>query len=131
MSASLISRMHGWLVTAAVLVGAAAPVSGQSGKSAPLVQEAEKVFAQDRPLDAEPLFRKALESATGRDRDLCYDRLLTIYAQIGRHDKAIQTILQYQSWLKRVPDLSRHDELNLELGRLQFALGHAEAAAAP
>jgi CHAT domain-containing protein/tetratricopeptide (TPR) repeat protein len=119
-----------WLLPA-VLAGCL----GTGGRAAPpgveALQRAEELYRAGDLLEAEPLYRAAARSAPGELRRQAYDRLLTLYARLGRPDRVVQTGLDYQPLLARQGDRARLQGLALELGQSYLALGHfAEAEAA-
>lgn len=90
---------------------------------------AEKLYAEDRLPAAEPLYRRALDGAPD-DRRRATDRLLTLYARLGRYDQAIQLGQDYRRRLDRLRDMARLRYLALQLGEYYLQLGH-HATAAP
>jgi hypothetical protein len=85
---------------------------------------ADELYRADKPLQAEALYRRALVVAAGDDLRHCFERLLSIYGRVGRLDQAVQTALKYRDWLNHPGDAARLRELDLDLGRWYFALGH-------
>jgi CHAT domain-containing protein/tetratricopeptide (TPR) repeat protein len=117
-----------WLTFAVVccLAGAARPAP----PPAEALRRAEERYQAGDLLEAEPLFR-AVVGAGGELRGPAYDRLLTLYARLGRADRVVQTGLDYQAWLARRGDRDRLRQLGVELGQAYLVLGHyrdAEAA---
>ncbi len=102
------------------------PASAQS--LSVTLRRADELYRADKLPQAETLYRQALNTADGTDRRHCSERLLDIYAQVGRPDQAIQTGLDYERWLRRVGDLARARELALDLGHWHLVLGHFVAA---
>jgi CHAT domain-containing protein/tetratricopeptide (TPR) repeat protein len=97
------------------------------------IQRADELYRADRLLQAEALYRQVLQSLRGdreddADRCYCFQRLLAIYVRVGRQDQAIQAGLEYEGWLRRIGDLARARELNLDLGRWYVGLGHYATA---
>src|SRR5262245_455351 len=92
------------------------------------LQRADQLYRAEKLPQAEELYSQALKTAEGADRRRCFDRLLTIYVRVGRQDRAIQTGLQYEGWLRKLNDPARVRELNLDLGRWYLDLGHYVAA---
>jgi len=100
------------------------PTFAQVGKEQDAVKRAEKLFAADQLADAEKLYLGALQSKASIDRRLCYERLLTIYAKLARHDRSVQIGLRYHGFLLQVNDGKRARTLKLDLGLAYYALGH-------
>ena len=102
------------------------PATAQpSGLSlAQALQQADEFYQANKWVEAEPLYRQALNAAEGADRRRCFDRLLTIYVRVGRQDQAIQTGLKYADWLRRTGDHVRARTVELDLGKWYLALGH-------
>src|SRR4051794_32829986 len=94
------------LALAAFCLGAQrGPAQTRGASPAQTLRRAEELYRADRLLQAEALFRQALRGADGDERRRCFDRLLAIYARVGRQDQAIRTGLDYELWLRRIPDL--------------------------
>jgi CHAT domain-containing protein/tetratricopeptide (TPR) repeat protein len=93
------------------------------------LRRADALYRADRIPQAEALYRQALTAAEGADRRHCFERLLAIYGRLGRHDQAVQTALSYRDWLRRSGDGARARQLDLDLGRWYFVLGHYKTAA--
>jgi CHAT domain-containing protein/tetratricopeptide (TPR) repeat protein len=92
------------------------------------LRRADKLYRDDRLQQAEKIYQRIVTVARGDDRRHCFEQLLAIYGRVGRQDQAIQTGLKFRDWLKQFGDAARLRELNLDLGRWYFALGHyAEA----
>jgi tetratricopeptide (TPR) repeat protein len=95
------------------------------------LERAEKLYRAGDLLEAEPLYQEIARSNQEGLRRQAYDRLLTLYARLGRPDRAVQTGLAYQAWLVQLGDHARLQQLALALGQNYLALGHdpqAEAA---
>jgi CHAT domain-containing protein len=88
--------------------------------------EGERLYKKDLLAEAEVAFRRAMREDI-RLRVPCTERLLSIYARIGRSDLAIETALGYRRWLLEQPDASalRLRQLSLQLGDFHLRLGHA------
>ena len=119
-----------WLLAVAL-----ASCLGAAVRAAPpaveALQRAEELYRTGDLLEAEPLYQAATRAGRGQLRRQAYDRLLTLYARMGRPDRAVQTALAYQPLLAEQGDRARLQQLGLELGRDYLALGHyAEAEAA-
>jgi CHAT domain-containing protein/tetratricopeptide (TPR) repeat protein len=115
-----------------LILAACLSVSSQAAPPAvDALDRAEKLYRAGDLLEAEPLYQAVAGSG---QEELCrqaYDRLLSLYARLGRSDRAVQTGLTYQVWLEERGDRSRLQQLGLELGQNYLALGHypeAEAA---
>src|SRR5262249_34950738 len=106
------------------------PVVAQDRKrpTAETIRQAGRVYRADRLLPAEALYKSALAHTDGLERRHCLDRLLAIYVRVGRQDQAIRTGEAYARWLRRIGDLGRARELDLDLGRWYLALGHCRDA---
>jgi CHAT domain-containing protein len=129
-SASPLSAPTGPLVAGVLVLAAWAcpPVQAQPGPSA--LARAEKAYRADALLTAEPLYAAVLDQLSGRQRQRCYDRLLTIYVRLGRPDKAIRLGTAYRQWLREVQDPKPLRELDLLFGECYLALGHYRTALA-
>src|SRR5437764_13075422 len=66
-----------------------------------VIQRADKLYRGDQLLQAEELYRQALDRTEGPDRRHCFDQLLAIYVRVGRQDQAIGTGLEYERWLRK------------------------------
>jgi CHAT domain-containing protein/tetratricopeptide (TPR) repeat protein len=104
-----------------------APASGQSVLGD--VRRADELYRAEKLQQAASAYEQILRVAGADDRRHCFERLLAIYGRVGRHDQAIQTALKFREWLDRPPrEAARIRELDLDLGRWYFSLGHyAEA----
>ncbi|HYT87526.1 MAG TPA: tetratricopeptide repeat protein [Gemmataceae bacterium] len=100
------------------------PMSAQGQALLDTIREADKRYGEDKLLEAEALYRQALNRAAAQERRHCFERLLAIYVRVGREDQAIQIGLSYADWLRAAGDLVRAREVELDLGRWYFALGH-------
>jgi CHAT domain-containing protein len=95
------------------------------------LERAEGLYSAGDLLEAEPLYQALARSVRPELRRQASDRLLTLYARLGRADRAVQTGLIYQTWLTQLGDRCRLQSLSLELGQNYLTLGHyAEAEAA-
>jgi tetratricopeptide (TPR) repeat protein len=118
-----------WLGSA-VLAGCLC-AAGQAAPPADTLMRAEEYYRAGDLLEAAPLYQSVARSGQEESRRQAYDRLLTLYARLGRFDLAVQTGLAYQDWLVQLGDRARLQQLGLELGQNYLALGHypeAEAA---
>src|SRR5581483_1281059 len=124
------SRQIGGVLLALGLIAWPAAMSGQPGDDSILatLRRADALYHAGRILEAEPQYRRALRTRDNADRRHCYDRLLAIYAQVGRQDQAIRTGLEYLRWLRELNDQGRARLLELDLGRWYLGLGHHAAA---
>jgi CHAT domain-containing protein/tetratricopeptide (TPR) repeat protein len=113
-----------------LLMALAAPAAAEDSPVPPQQQlnRAEERYRQGQLAAAERAYRRALPALTGAGRRLCYDRLLAIYARVGRSDQAIRLALEYEPWARRQQDFDRVRELNLALGKWYLALGHGKEA---
>src|SRR5688500_9915160 len=64
------------------------------------LQRAEDLYKADRLLEAEKLYRLALETVAESDKARCYDRLLSVYVRVGRLDRALNLAARYEDWLR-------------------------------
>src|SRR5262249_38769531 len=91
----------------------------------PSLRRADELYRLDKLLTAEHAYREVLRGASNEiARQHCYDRLLSIYARVGRQDQAIQVALEYENWAERSGKAQQARELNLALGGWYLALGH-------
>src|SRR5262245_51428054 len=90
----------------------------------PTLEQADELYRLDKLLRAEHGYREVLHGASNEvARQHCYDRLLSIYARVGRQDQAIQVALEYENWAERSGKAQQARELNLALGGWYLALG--------
>ncbi|HZY85815.1 MAG TPA: hypothetical protein VFE78_13355, partial [Gemmataceae bacterium] len=106
---------------AAVLAGYLCAAGRAAPPGVEALQRAEELYRAGELLEAEPLYQAAA-GGRGELRRQAYDRLLTLYARLGRPDRAVQTGLEYQTWLARRGDRVRVQRLGLELGQNFLAL---------
>jgi tetratricopeptide (TPR) repeat protein len=93
-----------------------------------VLRQAEEAYREGRIPKAETLYLRALSLAQGEERQHCYERLLDIYGQAGRLDRAIRAGLEYESWLRETGQQPRAREVAVLVGRWYLALGdHVEA----
>jgi CHAT domain-containing protein len=97
------------------------------GPEGDLYQRAEKLCAANRLAEAEVLYRKGLAGEPSL-RLACLNRLLPLYARLGRCDRAVQTALASRPWLRDAGELKRLRLLSLQLGDYYLQLGHAHSA---
>jgi CHAT domain-containing protein len=88
------------------------------------LRQADDHYRAGRLPQAEELYRRALTRVAGEKRRHCSERLLLIYAQAGRQDRAIAVALPYERWLRRAGDRSRARDLALQVGGWYLDLGH-------
>jgi Tfp pilus assembly protein PilF len=117
------------LSLAAVLAVCAAWASGQAARAeespAETLRQADALYREGKSLNkAEELYRRALPLASGEDRRRCYERLLRIYAQVGRQDQAVGVGLEFEEWLRRSHDDDGASKAALDVGVGYLALGH-------
>jgi tetratricopeptide (TPR) repeat protein len=122
-----------WVCVSAVGAAGPAPAASPGEGLAPrrALQRADELFRADRLLAAEGLYRRVLADAVGANRRHCLDRLLAIYARVGRQDLAIRLGLRYEQLLRRDGEAARARELALGVGGCYLTLGHAAEAEAP
>jgi tetratricopeptide (TPR) repeat protein len=92
------------------------------------LSRAEQFYERSELAAAEPLYLAALPQARGAERRLCFDRLLSIYYRLGRHDRAIRLGDEYRAWLAQTGDEARRREVLHQLGVCYLALGHFREA---
>jgi CHAT domain-containing protein len=102
-------------------------LSGRGATRGDLYQRAEELQAAHRLTEAEALYRKGLAGEPAL-RLACLNRLLPLYARLGRCDRAIQTGLAAQPWLREAGELKRLRLLSLQIGDYHLQLGHARLA---
>jgi CHAT domain-containing protein len=100
--------------------------AGADGKD--LLLRAERLYSDHRLAEAEPLYREGLASSDYRLRFACLNRLLPLYARLGRYDQAIRTATAARQWLQSQRALGRLRLLSLQLGDCYLQLGHARVA---
>ena len=127
---SVGTRGKGVLIVLALALGVAVPAAAEDSPLPPGQEllRAERLFRQGQLTEAERAYRRVLPTTAGSSRRLCYDRLLAIYARVGRPDQAIRIALDYEPWARRQQDFGRARELNLALGKWYLALGHGKDA---
>lgn len=113
--------------TALVLVALAAPPAPPPAAEA--LQRAEKLYAEDRFGEAEPLYRAALDTEDQFLKRRAYNRLLSLYLRSGRPDKAVKLATPYRAWLKELPGAADGiASLDLLVGQCLLELGYADDA---
>ena len=113
--------------TALVLVALAAPPAPPS--AAESLQRAEKLYAEDRFGEAEPLYRAALDTDDQFLKRRAYNRLLSLYLRSGRPDKAVKLATPYRAWLKELPNAADGiASLDLLVGQCLLDLGYTDDA---
>src|SRR5262249_59428052 len=96
---------------------------------------AEGHFRAGELLEAEPLYQRALEAPDDQTRASCCERLVVLYAALGRVDRAVQVGLRYRGWLdgggrRAWPDRARRRrDLEIPLG--ECFLGPGRYASPP
>src|SRR5947209_8730810 len=120
--------------------GAPAPARAEpppGGMTLPeLLRQAERHYRSGAWVDAERLYREGLSRPGGSHLNHCLDRLLEIYARLGRADRAVQVGLVYHRLLRgseagATPPggvRRRLRALDLELGEGFLGLGHYRTA---
>src|SRR4051812_851369 len=110
-----------------------------------VLRQADTLYQEGKLAAAPELYGRASRLAAGEDRRRCFERLLAIYARVGRPDEAIRVGLEYDRWLgeagggRRVGaecgrwvggggERPRARSLALEIGEWYLALGHSGAA---
>src|SRR5262249_61140615 len=99
-------------------------------------RQAEAHYRAGELLEAERLYQRALETADDQTRASCYERLVVLYATLGRVDRAIQVGLRYRDWLdgggrRAAPDRARRRRgPGVHPGVCSPAPGHYRTAAA-
>src|SRR5204862_405537 len=103
----------GLLLAAAAGLSSPAPAEPPGDHPTPeqALRRAEQLYRQDRLPAAEQAYRQALRAATDAERRLCFDRLLAIYARVGRPDQAIGIALEYERWMRRAGEAGQAREL--------------------
>jgi CHAT domain-containing protein len=92
------------------------------------LKQAELHFQNEKFNEAESLYAKLLNSPNA-DRQLCYDRLLAIYAKWAVPDRFVRTGLRYRRWLEEQRNPDRLARLAVELGHAYSNLGYMKLAA--
>ncbi len=110
--------LHVW-ACAAIFVFADSALGAE-----PDLAQAQQYYQRAELLKAEPLFLAALPNARGTERRLCYDRLLSIYYRLSRHDRAVQIGQEYRKWLVEGKDEVRAREVQHQIGTCYLVLGH-------
>ncbi len=91
----------------------------------PDLAQAQQYYQRAELLKAEPLFLAALPNARGTERPRNhYDRLLSIYYRLSRHDRAVQIGQEYRKWLVEGKDEVRAREVQHQIGTCYLVLGH-------
>jgi CHAT domain-containing protein/tetratricopeptide (TPR) repeat protein len=111
------------------LVPAALPAQGPATTARELLTQADARLKAGQLLEADRLYRKALDSGAGPLRGRCFDGLILINAHLGRHDQTIQFALPYREELRKNGPAHRLREVTLQLGETYLALGHLQTAA--
>src|SRR4051812_29499299 len=93
-----------------------------------VLRQADTLYQEGKLPAAAELYGRASRLAAGEDRRRCFERLLAIYARVGRPDEAIRVGLEYDRWLGEAGEQSRARGLALEIGEWYLALGHSGAA---
>ncbi len=94
------------------------------GRASEILDRAERLYQADKLLQAEPLFRKALDSESLAGQRFCFERLLAVHVRLGRLDQAIQFGQRYRQWLLERNEPDRIREVTAELGGWYCTLGH-------
>jgi CHAT domain-containing protein/tetratricopeptide (TPR) repeat protein len=89
-----------------------------------LVGRADNRYRAGNLLSAAELYQEALRFPANVESRHCFERLLEIYARVGRLDMAIRTGSAYAPWLQQARDWQRARRLNLEIGEWYLVLGH-------
>jgi tetratricopeptide (TPR) repeat protein len=121
-----------WLTVLALTPAAVraqpSPLARPSEFSNAAFDRAEKKFRALELQEAEQLYLQALQDPDRGWHSRCYDQLLTIYARLGRYDRALQMVDRYQPLLEEQNDWTRIRALNLRRGELLLGLGHIRTA---
>jgi CHAT domain-containing protein/Tfp pilus assembly protein PilF len=115
-----------WLL----LAGPSAAQAPKKESAAPvgsLYLRAEKLYAENRLAEAEKLYRQGL-TGDFTLRRACLNRILPLYARLGRYDQAIRTAAAARPWLLEREEQDRLRLLSLQLGDYYLQLGHARTA---
>jgi CHAT domain-containing protein/tetratricopeptide (TPR) repeat protein len=107
-----------------IVLGSWGGLCGQTQPEAQDLARAERLYERSELAAAEPLYLAALPQARGTERRLCFDRLLSIYYRLGRHDRAIRLGDEYRAWLATAGDEPRRREVLHQVGVCYLALGH-------
>jgi CHAT domain-containing protein/tetratricopeptide (TPR) repeat protein len=95
-----------------------------SGITQELLRDANGKVAAGQLLEAERLYRLALEKADDLIRPRCLEALISLNVHLGRHEQAIRYALPFQEGLRKDNDLVHWREATLQLGESYLALGH-------
>src|SRR4051812_15951652 len=79
-----------------------------------LLRQADTLYQEGKLPAAADLYGRASRLAAGEDRRRCFERLLAIYARVGRPDEAIRIGLDYGRWLEEAGERPRVRSLALE-----------------
>lgn len=90
--------------------------------------KAERLAADDRFGEAEPLYRAAIAGDDRFRTREAYNRLMSLYVRSGRPDKALATGDAFRAWLKVVGDPDGPGELELLTAQCHLELGYPDAA---
>jgi CHAT domain-containing protein/tetratricopeptide (TPR) repeat protein len=107
---------------------ASAQTARPKESSVETLRKADTLYGAEKFLEAEEPYRRALPFTSGEDRRRCYERLLRIYALVGRQDQAVGVGLEFEEWLRRAHDDARASEVAQGVGGCYLALGHLDRA---
>ncbi|MDY3551181.1 CHAT domain-containing protein [Gemmata sp. JC717] len=93
-------------------------------------RKAERLAAEDRFGDAEPLYRAALATDDRFLKRQAYNRLMSLYVRSGRPDQALRIGEAFRAWLKTVGDPDGSGALELLTAQCHLDLGYPDAAEA-
>ncbi len=91
-------------------------------------RRAEHAFESGKWKEAEPLYRRLAQDANDDRAATCYERLMHIYARVGRLDRAIKNGLRCRELLVRTGASNRLPYIDVRLGEFYCAFRHYREA---
>ena len=119
------------LIVLGLFPGSLLAQSGALQGSAATIHRADLLFEKEDFARAEPLYLQALTGKNSPPDRHCHERLLQIYTQLGRADRAVQMANKYEQILSPSKDEERLRDLHLQQGEWLFILGHFRDCSAP